>query len=211
MHEQARRAQVGKMLNPELLGLRGGCNGYESSRQASKPAPVRRRRASSPGGHRRNARRENSPATLFAQNPNRVAQPGAIPFRISRKRRPAPPLLAEGQIAAQNEIAMSGETFAEATSRGALQSSPHRESAGEHRRSGGGECRKPRTAGCNESSENELQDAIRERLFPVSPARSNPIAFRHRMQPHEIRSARSQLRPRHQPEHVPCVKQSFRQ
>jgi hypothetical protein len=49
----------------------------------------------------------------FAQNSDRVAQTGAIAFGIARKWRAGSPLLAEGQIAAQDSIAMFSESFAE--------------------------------------------------------------------------------------------------
>ncbi len=59
---------------------------------------------------------EKDPARdLLTQNSNRVAQARAIAFRIAWKRRTGSPfaLLAKGQIAAQNQEAMSGKSFAE--------------------------------------------------------------------------------------------------
>jgi len=49
----------------------------------------------------------------FAQNSDRVAQTGAIAFGAARGWRARSSLLAKGQIAAQNDIAMSGKNFAE--------------------------------------------------------------------------------------------------
>ena len=50
---------------------------------------------------------------IFTQNCNRVAKARTIAFRIARKRRAGTPLLAERQIAAQDDVAMSGKSFAE--------------------------------------------------------------------------------------------------
>ncbi len=47
------------------------------------------------------------------QSGNCVAQTGAIAFRIARKWRAGSPLLAKGQIATQDSVAMSGESLAE--------------------------------------------------------------------------------------------------
>jgi hypothetical protein len=57
---------------------------------------------------------ENDPTRdILAQNRNCIAQAHAIAFRIARKRRAGAPLLAKGQIAAQNDVATYGKTFAE--------------------------------------------------------------------------------------------------
>ena len=50
---------------------------------------------------------------LPAHNRNRIVQSGTIALRIAWKRRSSAPLLTEGKIAAQNDIAMSGKSFAE--------------------------------------------------------------------------------------------------
>jgi hypothetical protein len=57
---------------------------------------------------------EKDPARhTFTQNCNRVTQTRAVAFRIARKRRAGSSLLTEGQIAAQNDVAMSGKSFAD--------------------------------------------------------------------------------------------------
>src|SRR5258708_7923382 len=56
---------------------------------------------------------KDSAGDIFAQNCYCVAQARAIAFRIARKRRAGAPLLTEGQITAQNNVAMSGKSFAE--------------------------------------------------------------------------------------------------
>ncbi|HKM46966.1 MAG TPA: hypothetical protein VJX69_05235 [Terriglobales bacterium] len=57
---------------------------------------------------------EKDPARgTFTQYCNRVVKSGAIAFRIARKRRARAPFLAEGQIAAQDDVAMSGKSFTE--------------------------------------------------------------------------------------------------
>src|ERR1700674_5897835 len=57
---------------------------------------------------------EKDPARhILAQNRNRIAQARAIAFRIARNRRSSSALLPAGQIAAQNDVAMSGKTFAD--------------------------------------------------------------------------------------------------
>src|SRR3984893_13582899 len=48
-------------------------------------------------------------------------------------------------------------------------------------------------------------------LFLLPPRRARPIAFPHRMQPHEVRSARSELGSGHQAEHVPGAEKTLRQ
>src|ERR1019366_6768662 len=47
----------------------------------------------------------------------------------------------------------------------------------------------------------------------LRPARLSrrPIALSHRVQPHEVRGTRSELRSRHQAEHVPGAEKTFRQ
>src|ERR1700674_1073285 len=61
----------------------------------------------------RMAAQKDLAGNILTQSCNCVAQAGAIAFRIARKRRSSSPLLAEGQIAAQNDVAMSGKSFAE--------------------------------------------------------------------------------------------------
>src|SRR4029077_15958292 len=57
---------------------------------------------------------QKDPAShIFTQNCNRIAQTRAIAFRIARKRRSSAPLLTEGQIAAQNDVAMDSKSFAD--------------------------------------------------------------------------------------------------
>src|SRR6266581_955434 len=56
---------------------------------------------------------KDSAGDIFTQNCNRVAKARTIAFRIARKRRAGTPLLAERQIAAQDDVAMSGKSFAE--------------------------------------------------------------------------------------------------
>src|SRR5208337_199809 len=56
---------------------------------------------------------KNPSRDTFTQDCNRVVKAGAIAFGIARKRRSGPPLLAEGQIAAKNDVAMCGKSFAE--------------------------------------------------------------------------------------------------
>src|SRR5258708_1609315 len=50
---------------------------------------------------------------ILTQNCYCVAQAGAIAFRIARKRRARAPLLPEGQITAQDDVAVSGKSFAD--------------------------------------------------------------------------------------------------
>jgi hypothetical protein len=60
------------------------------------------------------ATEKNPACRSFPQNGDRIPQTRTIAFRVARrKRRSGPPLLAEGQIAAQNHVAMSGKRFAE--------------------------------------------------------------------------------------------------
>src|SRR5260370_20133916 len=56
---------------------------------------------------------KNPPRDFLAQGCNRVHESLAIAFRIARKRWAGAPLLAVGQIAAQNEVALSGKSFTE--------------------------------------------------------------------------------------------------
>ena len=50
---------------------------------------------------------------ILAHNRNCIAQTRTIALRIARKRRASAPLLAERQITAQDDVAMSGESFAD--------------------------------------------------------------------------------------------------
>jgi hypothetical protein len=59
------------------------------------------------------ATEKDAAGDILAQNRNCIAQARAIAFRIARKRRAGTPLLAKGEIAAQDDVAMSGKSFAE--------------------------------------------------------------------------------------------------
>ena len=113
MHEQAGRAQIRQMLNAKLLRLARRMQRIGKQQQSGHQLRLRGAK------HRRLppaigvAAQKNSARHILAQSRNRIAQTRAIAFRIARKRRAGSPLLAKGQIAAQNDVAMSGKSFAE--------------------------------------------------------------------------------------------------
>ena len=59
------------------------------------------------------AAKKNPARDALTEDGDCIAQAGAITFRVSRERRPGAAVLAEGQITAQNEVAMAGKGVAE--------------------------------------------------------------------------------------------------
>ena len=113
MYEQTRRSQVGQMLDAKLFRFTRWMQRVRKQKESGHKIWV--------GGaeHCRLAptvgvAAQKDPARdALTQNCNRIAQACAIAFRIARKRRACAPLLAERQIAAQDNVAMSGKSFAD--------------------------------------------------------------------------------------------------
>ena len=113
MHEQTQRSQIGQMLNAELFRFTrwmqrvrkqkesGNKNGFGGAEHRRLPSTVGV------------AAEKDRARHIFTQNCNRVAKARTIAFRIAWKWRASAPLLAEGQITAQDDVAMSGKSFAD--------------------------------------------------------------------------------------------------
>ena len=115
MHEQARSAQIGQMLDTQLFRFARWVQRVRKQKESRNKlwfgGAEYCRLASAVG-----VAAEKDPARdRLTQCSNRVAQARAIALRIARKRGTGSPfaLLAKGQIAAQNQEALCGKGFAE--------------------------------------------------------------------------------------------------
>src|ERR1035437_251763 len=113
MHEQARSAQVGQVLNAKLFPFARRMQRVRKQQKSGHKLWLGGAKYGRLGPTVGVAAEKDPARDILAQGSDRVAKTRAIAFRISRKRRAGAPLLAEGQIAAQNEVALSSKSFAE--------------------------------------------------------------------------------------------------
>src|ERR1039457_294381 len=105
MHEQARSARGGEAVDAKLVPFARRMQRVRKQQKSGHKlwfgGAENRRLAPTVG-----VAAEKDPARdILTKCSDRVAKARAIAFRIARKRRAGAPLLAEGQIAAQNEVA----------------------------------------------------------------------------------------------------------
>src|SRR5438105_4822431 len=108
MHEQTQRSQIGQTLNAELFRFTRWMQRVRKQKESGNKIGfhcTEHRRLTSTVGV---AAEKDLARHIFTQNCNRVAKARTIAFRIARKRRASAPLLAEGEITAQDYVAVSG-------------------------------------------------------------------------------------------------------
>ena len=113
MYEQTRRSQVGQMLDSKLFSFTRWMQRVRKQQESGNKigfGGAEHRRLSSAVGV---SAEKDSTRDIFAQSRKCIAQARAIAFCVARKRRASSPLLAEGQIAAEDRVAMSGKSFAD--------------------------------------------------------------------------------------------------